>query len=97
MRICWKPSCHPPVSSRFLSLPTRTDPPSSIRPVTDRKRRGSLVTRLWGMGIRAGAIAPAMDIPDGKKGIDWLDVFVLLGKAGFPALGSVEQALHQAA
>jgi hypothetical protein len=49
------------------------------------------------MGIRAGAIAPALDIPDGKKGIDWLDVFVHLGKAGFPALGCVEQALHQAA
>ena len=56
-----------------------------------------LVTRLWAMGIRAGAIAPALDIPDGKKGIDWLDVFVHLGKAGFPALGCVEQALHQAA
>ena len=56
-----------------------------------------LVKRLWEMGIRAGAIAPALDIPDGRKGIDWLDVFVLLGKAGFPALGSVEQALHQAA
>jgi phage/plasmid primase-like uncharacterized protein len=57
----------------------------------------SLVTRLWGIGIRAGAIAPALDIPEGKKGIDWLDVFVLLGNAGFPALGSVEKALHQAA
>ena len=56
-----------------------------------------LVKRLWSLGIRAGAIAPAMDIPEGKKGIDWLDVFVLEGKAGFPALVSVEQALHQAA
>lgn len=57
----------------------------------------ALVTRLWGMGVRAGAIAPALDIPEGRKGIDWLDVFVLSGKAGFPALGSVEKALHQAA
>lgn len=56
-----------------------------------------LVTRLWGMGIRAGAIAPALDIPDGKNGIDWQDVFILLGKSGFPALSCVEQALHQAA
>ena len=47
--------------------------------------------------VTPGAIAPALDIPDGKKGIDWLDVFVLLGNAGFPALGSVEKALHQAA
>lgn len=57
----------------------------------------TLVTRLWGMGIRAGAIAPAIDIPDGRKGVDWLDVFDLLGEAGFPALGSVEQALNRAA
>ncbi len=56
-----------------------------------------LVKRLWSLGIRAGAIAPAMEIPEGKKGIDWLDVFVLEGKAGFPALVSVEQALYQAA
>jgi phage/plasmid primase-like uncharacterized protein len=56
-----------------------------------------LVKRLWSQGIRAGAIAPAMEIPEGRKGIDWLDVFVLEGKAGFPALVSVEQALHQAA
>ena len=56
-----------------------------------------LVTRLWAMGIRAGAIAPALDIPEGRKGVDWLDVFVHQGKAGFPALGCVEQALHRAA
>jgi putative DNA primase/helicase len=56
-----------------------------------------LVTRLWAMGIRAGAIAPGLDIPDGKKGVDWLDVFNRSGKAGFPALGSVEKALTRAA
>jgi hypothetical protein len=49
------------------------------------------------MGIRAGAIAPALDIPEGRKGVDWLDVLNLLGKAGFPALGSVEKALTRAA
>lgn len=57
----------------------------------------SLVTRLWAMGIRAGAIAPAADIPEGRKGVDWLDVFNHLGSAGFPALGSVERALTRAA
>jgi putative DNA primase/helicase len=56
-----------------------------------------LVKRLWSMGIRAGAIAPAMEIPEGKKGVDWLDVFVNEGRAGFPALVSVEMTLHQAA
>ena len=57
----------------------------------------NLVTRLWAMGIRAGAIAPAIDIPEGRKGVDWLDVFNHLGTAGFPALGSVERALTRAA
>ncbi|MDP4028270.1 MAG: toprim domain-containing protein [Gallionella sp.] len=56
-----------------------------------------LVTRLWAMGIRAGAIAPTIDIPDGRKGVDWLDVLNLVGKSGFPALGSVEKALACAA
>lgn len=56
-----------------------------------------LVTRLWSLGIRAGAIAPALDIPDGRKGVDWLDVFVLRGKAGFPALASVDKALTRVA
>lgn len=56
-----------------------------------------LVTRLWAMGIRAGALAPALEIPEGRKGVDWLDVFNRLGKAGFPALGSVEKALTRVA
>ncbi|MER2516988.1 MAG: hypothetical protein ABTR92_11430, partial [Candidatus Accumulibacter phosphatis] len=56
-----------------------------------------LVTRLWAMGIQAGAIAPALAIPDGQKGVDWLDVFNLAGKAGFPTLGSVDKALTRAA
>ncbi len=56
-----------------------------------------LVTRLWTMGIRAGAIAPTIDIPEGRKGVDWLDVLNLVGKSGFPALGSVEKALARAA
>ncbi|MBK6593613.1 MAG: hypothetical protein IPG23_13180 [Burkholderiales bacterium] len=38
-----------------------------------------------------GAIAPALDIPEGKKGIDWLDVFVLPGQRRVSTLGSVEE------
>jgi hypothetical protein len=49
------------------------------------------------MGIRAGAIAPMLDIPDGRKSVDWLDVLNFVGKSGFPALGSVEKALACAA
>jgi putative DNA primase/helicase len=37
---------------------------------------------------RARSRLPSI-FPDGRKGVDWLDVFDLLGEAGFPALGSV--------
>ncbi len=56
-----------------------------------------LVTRLWAMGVRAGAVAPLIDIPDGRKSVDWLDVLNLVGKDGFPRLGSSEMTLTRAA
>ncbi len=88
----------PPDAIRKVLVFADKDRPSRQHPSGHGQEAArSLVTRLWGIGIRAGAIAPALDIPEGKKGIDWLDVFVLLGNAGFPALGSVEKALHQAA
>lgn len=57
----------------------------------------NLVRRLWASGIQAGAIAPSIDIPEGRKGVDWLDVLNLVGKAGFPVLGDAEKALTIAA
>jgi hypothetical protein len=33
-----------------------------------------LAERLWKCGIQAGVELPPIDIPDGKKGIDWLDI-----------------------
>ena len=33
----------------------------------------ALAERLWKMGIKAGVRLPPVEIPEGKKGIDWLD------------------------
>jgi len=57
----------------------------------------SLVRRLWSIGIHAGAVAPSIDIPEGRKGVDWLDVLNLVGKSGFPVLGCAGKALTIAA
>lgn len=56
-----------------------------------------LVQRLWGMGIKACAIVPAGEIPSGQKSLDWLDILNRDGKAGFPNLRSVEQAIRRVA
>jgi len=35
------------------------------------------------MGIRAQIKMPPMEIPDGKKSVDWNDVLIALGPLGF--------------
>jgi putative DNA primase/helicase len=88
----------PPPGVRQVLVFADKDRPSRQHPSGHGQEAArGLVTRLWAMGIRAGAIAPGLDIPDGSKGVDWLDVFNRLGPAGFPALGSVDTALTRAA
>lgn len=87
----------PPGVSQVLVFSDKDRPSRQHPSGHGQEAARGLVTRLWAMGIRAGAIAPTIDIPDGKKGVDWLDVLNLVGKSGFPALGSVEKALARAA
>jgi len=88
----------PPPGVRQVLVFADKDRPSRQHPSGHGQEAArALVTRLWAMGIQAGAIAPALTIPDGQKGVDWLDVFNLAGKAGFPTLGSVDKALTRAA
>lgn len=56
-----------------------------------------LVKRMWERGIKASAIVPAGSIPEGQKSLDWLDVLVQHGAAGFPSFQSVAQAMRRAA
>jgi putative DNA primase/helicase len=43
-----------------------------------------LVERLWAMGVKASIELPPTLIPEGAKGIDWLDEWNLHGKLNFP-------------
>lgn len=87
----------PPGVSQVLVFADKDRPSRQHPSGHGQEAARGLVTRLWARGIQAGAIAPALDIPDSRKGVDWLDVLNLLGKAGFPALVSVEKALTRAA
>ncbi|MCG8910953.1 toprim domain-containing protein [Pseudomonas sp. DP-17] len=55
----------------------------------DRKSAGvnagvALKKRLWSLGVRARILEPTLDIPHGAKGVDWNDVLLWQGPAGFP-------------
>ena len=43
-----------------------------------------LQTNIWEQGRPAQALFPQMQIPDGKAGVDWNDVWVHQGRNGFP-------------
>lgn len=45
----------------------------------------ALKARLWEMGIKCSVMIPSMVIPEGAKGVDWADVWVSLGRYGFPS------------
>ena len=57
----------------------------------------NLVLRLWKEGVQAMAICPVQPIPDGKKGIDWLDVYHDIGPDAFPSLESIHEATRKVA
>jgi phage/plasmid primase-like uncharacterized protein len=56
-----------------------------------------LIKRLWGMGIKATGIIPSLEIKEGEKSVDWLDVLNQCGVAGFPTLNSVQEAVRRVA
>ena len=58
----------PPGVSQVLVFADKDRPSRQHPSGHGQEAARGLVTRLWAMGIRAGAIAPALDIPDGKKG-----------------------------
>lgn len=68
-------------------------PPAGTKAVriwADKDRKGGgqaaaqkLKQRLWEMGIRCQVRLPDMDIPAGRKSVDWNDVLVALGPIGF--------------
>lgn len=57
----------------------------------------ALVKRLWAMGIKASAVAPPGDIPEGYKSLDWLDILRTRGIQAFPSFQSVAEAARRAA
>lgn len=56
-----------------------------------------LVQAAWKLGIKATAIIPAGEIPQGEKSLDWLDILRRDGAKGFPSLDSVRRAMLLAA
>lgn len=63
----------------------------AVRIWADKDRKGAGITsanvlkkRLWEMGIKAQILLPDLPIPDGCKGVDWNDVLLQCGPAGFP-------------
>jgi putative DNA primase/helicase len=88
----------PPPGVRQVLVFADKDRPSRQHPSGHGQEAArGLVTRLWAMGIRAGAIAPALAIPDGQKGRRLARCVQPLGKQGFLPLGSVDKALTRAA
>ena len=78
--------------------------PESIRSVCiftdkDRKGRGQiagqvLADRLRAKGIAVAVFEPQEDIPEGSKGIDWLDVLNRWGTGSFPNLIQIMSQLE---
>lgn len=63
---------------------------TAVRIWADKDRSGggqeaarALKQRLWEMGIRAQIKLPSMEIPEGKKSVDWNDVLLAQGPIGF--------------
>lgn len=57
----------------------------------------ALVKRLREEGRKAIALLPSMPIPEGAKGVDWLDVFNQRGVEAFPDLARYKALLDQRA
>lgn len=73
-------------------LPTKQHPKGHGQEAARR-----LVMRAWAMGIKATAIMPRGEIPEGTKSLDWLDILKRDGPKGFPSLESVRRSMLRAA
>lgn len=84
--------CWPMVNSYLLETFIPPVGTKAVRIWADKDRSGgglkaaqALKARLWEMGIRAQIKLPQMDIPEGKKSVDWNDVLMAHGAIGFTA------------
>lgn len=79
----------PPGAGRILVFADKDRPTSQHRDGHGQEAARRLVQRLWQMGIQASAIVPAGEIPAGQKSLDWNDVLIRDGRAGFPTMRSI--------
>ncbi len=54
-----------------------------------------LVSAMWKRNIQASAIVPGMDIPKGRKSLDWADIFASYGKSGFVDVDKVMKEVNR--
>lgn len=88
----------PPEGVEQLIVFTDKDRPTKMHPKGHGQEAAKLlVQKAWKMGIKAAAIVPSGEIPDGDKSLDWLDVLKRFGPQGFPSLDSVRRSMLRAA
>lgn len=88
----------PPVGVEQLIVFVDKDRPSPQHPLGHGQEAAKqLVQAAWKRGIKAMAITPAGEIPQGEKSLDWLDILRRDGAKGFPSLDSVRRAMLLAA
>lgn len=67
----------PPPGIERVVIYADKDRPSKFHPAGHGQEAAKMLAeRLWQNGIQAGIEIPPIDIPDDKKGIDWLDMLV---------------------
>lgn len=84
-------------------LMERFIPPEGVEQIVvwgdlDRSGRGReaaqrLKASAWDMGRKALVFMPSLSIPDDAKGVDWHDVWVMHGQAGFPRFRTEQRAV----
>lgn len=88
----------PPAGVEQLIVFVDKDKPTKPHPKGHGQEAAmKLVQRAWAMGIKATAIVPKGEIPEGEKSLDWLDILQRDGMSGFPSLASVRLAMLRAA
>lgn len=88
----------PPPGVEQLIVFVDKDRPTKPHPKGHGQEAGlKLVQRAWAMGIKAAAITPSGEIPEGEKSLDWNDVLKRYGTSGFPSLESVRLSMLRAA
>lgn len=88
----------PPPSVEQLIVFADKDLPTKQHPKGHGQEAArNLVRRAWAMGIKATAIMPRGEIPEGAKSLDWLDILRRDGPQGFPSLESVRRSMLRAA